>query len=161
MGRRRTHPGAIDKRGDSYRVRLMVAGELHTDSLKGCTRGQAEDFARQKHADLQQRADRAKYGLPCSTPFSELLVLYEKDELPTLAPVTIPTIALGGVGSWDHFRAGLAAGADAVAAANIFNYSEHSVYNAKAELHDQGINVRQPNLTVELDFLSSSGVSAA
>ena len=88
MGRRKIHPGTIDRRGDSYRIRLMVEGKRHTFSLKGCTRAQAEDVARQKYEDLQRRTDRAKYGLPLSTRFSELLALYEKDELPTLAAGT-------------------------------------------------------------------------
>ncbi len=88
MGRRKTHPGTIDRRGDSYRMRLMVEGKRHTFSLKGCTRAQAEDVARQKYEGLQRRTERARYGLPLSTGFSELLALYEKDELPTLAPGT-------------------------------------------------------------------------
>jgi integrase len=66
----------------------MVEGKRHTFSLKGCTRAQAEDVARQKYEALQRRTERAKYGLPVSTRFSEVLALYEKDELPTLATGT-------------------------------------------------------------------------
>lgn len=60
--------------------------------------------------------------------------------------VNIPVIALGGVGNWDHFETALNAGADAVAAANIFNYTENSVFNAKRKLFDQGFNFREPRL---------------
>ncbi len=56
--------------------------------------------------------------------------------------VSIPVIALGGVGSWDHLADGLAAGASAVAAANIFHHSEHSVLRAKQHLIDRGARVR-------------------
>ena len=60
--------------------------------------------------------------------------------------VNIPVIALGGVGDWSHFVDAINAGANAVAAANIFNYSENSVFNAKQFLYENGCNVRQPTL---------------
>jgi len=59
--------------------------------------------------------------------------------------VHIPVIALGGVGTWEHLAHGISEGqADAVAAANIFHYTENSVYNAKKYLFEQGLNVREP-----------------
>lgn len=58
--------------------------------------------------------------------------------------VRIPVIALGGVGEWGHFREGVEAGASAVAAANIFQYTENSVHLAKKHLHEAGVNVRAP-----------------
>ena len=61
--------------------------------------------------------------------------------------VTIPVIALGGVGDWQHLVKGITeGGADAVAAANIFNFSENSVYNAKQHMFEAGLNVREPLL---------------
>ena len=60
--------------------------------------------------------------------------------------VTIPVIALGGVGDWNHFEEGIEAGADAVAAANIFQYTENSVYSAKKYLYNKNYNVRKPTL---------------
>lgn len=60
--------------------------------------------------------------------------------------VSVPLVALGGVGEWAHLADGIAAGADAVAAANIFNYSENSVFHAKQFLFDLGLNVRRPTL---------------
>lgn len=57
--------------------------------------------------------------------------------------VSIPVIALGGVGSFDDFVEGLNEGhASAVAAANIFHFSENSVLNAKKHMKSAGINVR-------------------
>jgi len=61
--------------------------------------------------------------------------------------VRIPVIALGGVGSWDDLIAGLdPGGASAVAAGNIFHYTENSVYNAKKHLLERGVGVRAPTL---------------
>lgn len=61
--------------------------------------------------------------------------------------VGIPVVALGGVGSWEHLADGLRlGGASAVAAANIFHYTENSVYNAKRHLYEAGLPVREPAL---------------
>lgn len=59
------------------------------------------------------------------------------------AAVSIPVIAFGGVMSWDHLVAGIEAGADAVAAANIFHYTEHSTRRAKEAMAAAGIPVRR------------------
>ncbi len=56
--------------------------------------------------------------------------------------VSIPVIACGGVGEWDHLAEGIEAGASAVAAANIFHYTENSVRNAKRHLVEKGLPVR-------------------
>lgn len=57
--------------------------------------------------------------------------------------VTLPVIALGGVGTFDHLVEGLQQGnASAVAAANIFHFSEQSVINAKKHMKSSGIDVR-------------------
>ena len=60
------------------------------------------------------------------------------------AAVSIPVVALGGAGSWSHMKDALNAGADAVAAANIFNHTEHAVHHARAWLHAEGLPVRPP-----------------
>ncbi len=61
--------------------------------------------------------------------------------------VTIPTIALGGVGEWQHFTQALdRTPVSAVAAANIFNYTENSVFKAKSFLYGAGYNFRKPHL---------------
>ncbi len=57
--------------------------------------------------------------------------------------VPVPLIASGGVGSLEHLADGLLAGkADAVLAASIFHYGQHTVGEAKRYLADRGIPVR-------------------
>jgi imidazole glycerol-phosphate synthase subunit HisF len=57
--------------------------------------------------------------------------------------VPIPVIASGGVGHLDHMVAGLTeGGADAVLAASIFHYGEHTIADAKAHLAAAGVPVR-------------------
>jgi cyclase len=57
--------------------------------------------------------------------------------------VTVPVIASGGVGSLDHLVAGVVeGGADAVLAASIFHFGEHTVAQAKAVLAAAGVSVR-------------------
>jgi imidazole glycerol-phosphate synthase subunit HisF len=57
--------------------------------------------------------------------------------------VRIPVIASGGVGSLEHLHQGLTAGgADAVLAASIFHFGEHTVGDAKAYLYAHGVVVR-------------------
>jgi cyclase len=57
--------------------------------------------------------------------------------------VDIPVIAMGGVFTWQHLVEGiLEGGAEAVAAANIFHYTEHSTKKAKDYLRAAGIKVR-------------------
>ncbi len=55
----------------------------------------------------------------------------------------VPVIASGGVGSLDHLAEGaLGGGADAVLAASIFHFGEHTVREAKDHLRARGITVR-------------------
>ena len=55
----------------------------------------------------------------------------------------IPVIASGGVGTLDHLAEGaLAGGADAVLAASIFHFGQHTVAEAKAHLASRGLTVR-------------------
>ncbi len=57
--------------------------------------------------------------------------------------VSVPVIASGGVGTLDHLADGVAEGkADAVLAASIFHFAEHTVGEAKQCLRDRGIEVR-------------------
>ena len=58
--------------------------------------------------------------------------------------VTVPVIASGGVGTLDHLADGIQqGGADAVLAASIFHYGDHTVGEAKALMAARGIPVRQ------------------
>jgi cyclase len=58
--------------------------------------------------------------------------------------VAVPVIASGGVGELAHLYEGLVDGqADAVLAASIFHFAQHSVQEAKQYLAGRGVNVRQ------------------
>ncbi len=57
--------------------------------------------------------------------------------------VPVPVIASGGVGTLDHLADGVLLGrADAVLAASIFHFGEHTVAEAKAAMSARGITVR-------------------
>ena len=57
--------------------------------------------------------------------------------------VPVPVIASGGVGTLDHLADGILLGrADAVLAASIFHFGEHTVAEAKAAMTARGITVR-------------------
>ena len=57
--------------------------------------------------------------------------------------VSVPVIASGGVGNLDHLVAGVTEGhADAVLAASIFHFGEHTVAAAKRRMAEFGIEVR-------------------
>lgn len=57
--------------------------------------------------------------------------------------VSIPVIASGGAGSFDHFLEVFSAGrADAALAASVFHFSEHAVSELKAFLRDNGVPMR-------------------
>lgn len=73
---------------------------------------------------------------------------YDLDLLATVSTaVTIPVIACGGVGDWAHFAEALErTRVDAVAAANIFHYSDQSVVLAKRYLCERGLNIRPPDV---------------
>ena len=57
--------------------------------------------------------------------------------------VGVPVIASGGVGTLDHLAEGITdGGADAVLAASIFHFREHTIAEAKAVMAERGITVR-------------------
>lgn len=57
--------------------------------------------------------------------------------------VSIPVIASGGAGSFDHFLEVFTTGrADAALAASVFHFSEHAVSDLKAYLRGNGVSVR-------------------
>lgn len=72
-------------------------------------------------------------------------------DLETLSAISetlhIPVIASGGVGTWDHLAEGLSqTTVDAVAAANIFQFTDQSVFLAKKHLTLHGLDVRPAHL---------------
>ncbi len=57
--------------------------------------------------------------------------------------VSVPVIASGGVGELQHLADGVTEGrADAVLAASIFHFGQHTIPEAKAFMKEQGIEVR-------------------
>jgi cyclase len=57
--------------------------------------------------------------------------------------VSVPVIASGGAGSFEHLYEGLEEGcADAVLAASIFHFGTHTIAEAKAYLRQRGVAVR-------------------
>ena len=57
--------------------------------------------------------------------------------------VEVPVIASGGVGTLEHLYQGITEGhAEAVLAASIFHFSEHTVAQARQYLRDRGVAVR-------------------
>jgi cyclase len=68
---------------------------------------------------------------------------YDTELLATVADsVSIPLIASGGVGTLAHLADGLQAGADAVLAASIFHFGQHTIGEAKAFLSARGLAIR-------------------
>ncbi|AZT85080.1 imidazole glycerol phosphate synthase subunit HisF [Marinobacter sp. NP-4(2019)] len=58
--------------------------------------------------------------------------------------VSVPVIASGGVGELQHLADGVTdGGADAVLAASIFHFGQHTIPEAKAFMKAQGIEVRE------------------
>jgi cyclase len=59
------------------------------------------------------------------------------------AAVSIPVIASGGAGTFEHFHEVFTGGrADAALAASVFHFSEHAVVDLKQFLRGKGIPVR-------------------
>jgi cyclase len=62
--------------------------------------------------------------------------------------VSIPVIASGGAGTFEHFHDVFTTGsADAALAASVFHYSEHAVSELKQFLSARGVPVRLPSIT--------------
>jgi cyclase len=78
---------------------------------------------------MDRDGTREGYDIPLTRIFSDAL--------------TVPVIASGGAGSMEHLWEALAQGrADAVLAASIFHFREHTVPEVKAYLREKGIMVR-------------------
>jgi cyclase len=59
----------------------------------------------------------------------------------------VPLIISGGAGKWEDFQQVLEIeGVDAVAAANVFQHTDQSVFLAHKHLYNRGVNVRKPQL---------------
>jgi len=79
---------------------------------------------------MDRDGTKVGYDIPLTRIFSDSL--------------TIPIIASGGAGTLDHLREALIYGrADAVLAASIFHYRQHTIGEAKKYLREAGIRVRE------------------
>ena len=77
---------------------------------------------------------------------------YDLDLLLSLeGSLSIPIIASGGAGSLEHLRDGLMLGkADAVLAASIFHFRQHTIGEVKQFLHEAGVRVRIEGLGTQM-----------
>lgn len=123
---------AIDARREGHRFVVYVR------SGKDATRRNAVEWAREA-ADrgageiLLTSIDRdgTKLGFDCALTAA------------VSSAVSIPVIASGGAGTFEHFAEVFTAGrADAALAASILHYAEHGVQELKAYLRTRGIPVR-------------------
>jgi len=84
--------GAIEQRGDTFRVRLYVAGTRYSYTLHTTDRSAAETFARTKYLELLHsqnvQQDRIRRGLPAFVTMAVLFEAFRRDVLPGLAPGT-------------------------------------------------------------------------
>ncbi len=79
---------------------------------------------------MDRDGTKAGYDIPLTRIFSDSL--------------TIPIVASGGAGTMDHLLEALVQGrADAVLAASIFHFREHTVQQVKAFLRGRGVVVRE------------------
>ena len=61
--------------------------------------------------------------------------------------VGLPVVAMGGAGAPEHFSEIIDyASPSGVAASNIFQYTENSVFEINTYLHESGYNVRKPKI---------------
>lgn len=56
--------------------------------------------------------------------------------------VNVPVIAMGGVGNLRHFKEGIDAGANAIAASSIYFFSDQNIIKAKTYLKNEGYKIR-------------------
>lgn len=71
---------------------------------------------------------------------------YDVDTIRCVADaVDIPVVACSGVGQFEHFAAGVEAGASAVAAANLWHFKELADRQGKRALAAAGVEVRMPS----------------
>ncbi len=123
---------AIDAKqvGDRFRI-YVRSGQEKTDrdaiewAREACDRGAGEILL------TSIDRDGTKIGFDCQLTAA------------VSETVSIPVIASGGAGTFDHFVDVFTRGkADAALAASIFHYAEHAVSDLKDHLHRHGVPVR-------------------
>ena len=88
MAKTKRYPGSIEKRGDSFRIRLCIGANRHYFTLRTRDRKTAEEFARKKEQELTEGAARQAAGLPGALTCTQLFQRFEEYHLPKKAPNT-------------------------------------------------------------------------
>lgn len=81
---KKSAPGTISRRGNSFCVRFMQDGQRYTFSIKTDDRREAERFALQKFQTLPKLAERRAAGIDERLRMSALLNLFASDVIPNL-----------------------------------------------------------------------------
>jgi cyclase len=151
------NPQVISDASDRYGAQCIVV------AIDAKRRGAADAAARGPGWDVYTHGGRKNTGLDAVAWACEMvargageILLTSMDRDGTRAgfdleltravsdAVSVPVIASGGVGTLDHLADGVQqGGADAVLAASIFHYGDHTVAEAKALMAARGIPVRQ------------------
>lgn len=142
------HPEFIGKAATVFGAQCIVVSM----DVRKKPDGQYEVFANsgktatgRDPADWAREVERCGAGeiLVNSIDRDGMKVGYDIDLLrKVVAAVSIPVIICGGVGTAEHFREGIDAGASAVAAANYFHFTEHSPIVVKSYLNSCGLDIR-------------------
>src|SRR5438128_5013178 len=77
------YPGSLRRHGRGWQLRLCVGGQRHTFTVRTEDKEEAQQFAKNKYAELEREAQRREDGLPGRIRMSALLERFETDELPT------------------------------------------------------------------------------
>jgi cyclase len=130
----------VEETDDGYEV-VTDRGENHTgrSPIEWATevedRGAGEIFL----TSIDQDGTQSGYDLDLIAEISEA--------------VSVPVVASGGVGQWDHLVEGVVeAGADAVSVANRLHHMHHSGKKAKDHMKSAGLNVREPAFSEQYDL---------
>jgi len=119
-------------------LRKNLSWEVYIHGGRTPTRIDALEWARKVEkwgageillTSMDRDGTKEGYDIPLTRIFSDIL--------------SIPIIASGGVGTMEHLLEGLTQGrADAVLAASIFHFRQHTVQEVKAYLQGKGVPVR-------------------
>lgn len=84
----RRHPGSIEKRGKTFRIRFMQDGRVYRFTVHTADRRVAERLALQKYQELPKLVARRAAGIDDSIRFSALLAQFDAEVIPTRTPGT-------------------------------------------------------------------------
>jgi cyclase len=143
------NPNLVNEAAYQFGVQCIVASiDVHRieDRFTCLSHAGTQNSEREPIAWAKELADRgAGEILLTSVDRDGTMQGYDLELIEEVASaVTIPVIASGGAGNYQHMiDAVKQAGASAVAAASIFHFTEQTPSGAKAAMHSAGIPVRQ------------------